>query len=125
MPSMQTSLEGLTLHVASVERSRDFYLSIPGAQLVHERGDEFALLQIGRTRLGLLNRRVLRAGGPGFHMEISTSATGVDELYEQVRAAGIEPQGPPRDRPWGERTFNATDPDGNLVEFDSNLTESD
>ena len=121
---MQTSLEGLTLHVASVERSRDFYLGIPGAQLLHERGDEFALLQIGRTRLGLLNRRVLRKGGPGFHMEISTSESGVDELYEQVRAAGIEPDGPPRSRSWGERTFHATDPDGNLVEFDSRLDES-
>ncbi|HYW23721.1 MAG TPA: VOC family protein [Terriglobales bacterium] len=121
---MRTSLEGLTLHVASVERSRDFYLAIPGAQLLHERGDQFALLQIGRTKLGLLNRRVLRAGGPGFHMEISTSATGVDDLYEQVRAAGIEPEGPPRNRSWGERTFHATDPDGNLVEFDSRLEET-
>jgi lactoylglutathione lyase len=122
---METSLEGLTLHVESVERSRDFYLGIPGAQLLHERGDEFALLQIGGARLGLLNRRVLRAGGPGFHMEISTSATAVDDLYERVRAAGIEPDGPPRDRPWGERTFHATDPDGNLVEFDSRLGETE
>jgi lactoylglutathione lyase len=120
---MQTSLEGLTLHVASVERSRDFYLAIPGAQLLHERGDEFALLQIGRMKLGLLNRRVLREGGPGFHMEVSTAATGVDDLYEQVRANGITPTGPPRDRAWGERTFHATDPDGNLVEFDSRLGE--
>jgi lactoylglutathione lyase len=122
---MQTSLEGLTLHVASVDRSRDFYLGIPGAQLLHERGDEFALLQIGKARLGLLNRRVLRDGGPGFHMEISTAATGVDDLYERVRAAGIETDGPPRDRPWGERTFHATDPDGNVVEFDSNLNETE
>jgi catechol 2,3-dioxygenase-like lactoylglutathione lyase family enzyme len=122
---MQTSLEGLTLHVASVERSRDFYLAIPGAKLLHERGDEFALLQIGRARLGLLNRRFLRAGGPGFHIEVSTSATAVDELYERVRAAGIEPEGPPRDRPWGERTFHAMDPDGNVVEFDSSLGDAE
>ncbi len=118
---MDASLEGLTLHVASVERSRDFYLGIPGAELVHQRGDEFALLRIGRSHLGLLNRRFLRDGGPGFHMEISTSADGVDALYDRVREGGIEPTGPPRDRPWGERTFHATDPDGNLVEFDSSL----
>ena len=118
---METSLEGLTLHVESVARSRDFYLGIPGARLLSERPDEFALLQIGRSRLGLLNRRFLRAGSPGFHMEVCTVASGLDELYEQVRAAGIEPEGPPRDRPWGERTFHATDPDGNLVEFDSSL----
>lgn len=122
---MQTSLEGLTLHVESVERSRDFYLAIPGAKLLSQRGDEFALMQIGRTKLGLLNRRFLRAGGPGFHLEVSTSTAGVDRLYDHVRAAGIEPDGPPRDRSWGERTFHAIDPDGNMVEFDSRLGEGE
>jgi catechol 2,3-dioxygenase-like lactoylglutathione lyase family enzyme len=32
-------------------------------------------------------------------------------------AAGVKPIGEPRDRPWGERTFNVRDPDGNLLEF--------
>ena len=116
---METSLEGLTLHVDDVERSRDFYLRIPGAVLVDHRPGDFALLQIGGARLGLLTTRYLRGGGPGFHMEISTSSDAVDALYEQVRAAGIEPDGPPADRSWGERTFHVTDPDGNLIEFDS------
>ncbi|HEY4027443.1 MAG TPA: VOC family protein [Candidatus Dormibacteraeota bacterium] len=120
---MQISLEGLTLHVADIARARDFYLSIPGAELLTERADEFALIRIGRSRLGLLNRRVLRGGGPPFHMEICTTGSAVDELYERVRAAGIETDGPPRDRPWGERTFHATDPDGNTVEFDSTLED--
>jgi catechol 2,3-dioxygenase-like lactoylglutathione lyase family enzyme len=118
---MNASLEGLTLHVNDVVRSRDFYLRIPGAKLLHERGDEFALLQIGRARLGLLARRVLGGAGPSFHVEISTSSAGVDELYERLRTAGIEPEGPPTNRSWGERTFQVLDPDGNRVEFDSNL----
>src|SRR2546429_9853888 len=100
---METSLEGLTLHVESVARSRDFYLGIPGARLLHERGDEFALLQIGRARLGLLNRRFLRAGGPRFHMEGSTGGPRGGELDAPRRAARIQPGGPPRGRPWGER----------------------
>ncbi|MDQ6772562.1 MAG: VOC family protein [Candidatus Dormibacteraeota bacterium] len=117
---MKTSLEGLTLHVQDVERSRRFYERLPGAVLIHERPGEFALLQLGGGRLGLLNAQYLGGGGPGFHMEISTGADAVDAVYEQVRAAGIEPDGPPADRPWGERTFHVTDPDGNRIEFDSN-----
>src|SRR2546430_16826069 len=104
---METSLEGLTLHVESVARSRDFYLGIPGARLLHERGDEFALLQIGRARLGLLNRRFLRAGGPRLPMEGSTVAPRGGELYERVRAARLQPDRPPPGPPRGGRTVPA------------------
>ena len=118
---METSFEGLTLHVGDVARSRDFYLRIPGTELVSERAGEFALLRIGQARLGLLNRRMLGAGAPSFHIEVSTSTAGVDELYEHLVAAGVEPEGPPANRSWGERTFHVKDPDGNRIEFDSNL----
>jgi lactoylglutathione lyase len=115
---MQASLEGLTLHVEDVERSRDFYARLPGAVIEVHRPGEFALFRIGQARLGLLNRNYLVGDGPGFHVEISTAEGAVDDLYEQVRAAGIEPVGPPANRPWGERTFHVKDPDGNLLEFD-------
>jgi lactoylglutathione lyase len=122
---MHLSLEGLTLHVADVERSREFYQRLPGAVLVGHRPGQFALLQIGKARLGLLARRFLPEGAPGFHLELSTSLAGVDELYEEVRSAGLTPDAPPTDRAWGERTFHVTDPDGNELEFDSRLGESD
>lgn len=118
---MQTALTGVTLHVDDVERSRDFYLRIPGAVLVQHRPGEFALVRIGEQQLGLLAASVLPEGSPGFHMEISATRSDVDALYEQVRAAGIEPDGPPADRWWGERTFHVADPDGNTIEFDSRL----
>jgi catechol 2,3-dioxygenase-like lactoylglutathione lyase family enzyme len=118
---MDVSLTGLTLHVEDVERSRDFYMRIPGAVLVQHRPGDFALLQLGEGRLGLLSARYLEAGAPGFHVEVSSSLAGVDALYDQVRANGIEPHSPPTDRSWGERTFHVSDPDGNLIEFDSRL----
>jgi catechol 2,3-dioxygenase-like lactoylglutathione lyase family enzyme len=118
---MDISLTGLTLHVDDVERSRDFYMRIPGAVLVEHRPGDFALIQLGEGRLGLLSARYLWLGGARFHMELSSSRAGVDALYEQVRASGIEAQSPPTDRAWGERTFNVSDPDGNLIEFDSRL----
>lgn len=103
-------LDGLTLEVDDVERSREFYQRIPGAILEHHRPGEFALLRIGEARLGLLG-----FGAPGFHIEISTSD--VDLLHRHLTQAGLEPLSPPRDRHWGERTFDVIDPDGNRIEF--------
>jgi uncharacterized glyoxalase superfamily protein PhnB len=41
----------------------------------------------------------------------------LDGIYDELRGVGVEPVGPPRDRPWGERTFEVVDPDGNRLEF--------
>lgn len=106
----QVSLAGLTLHVADVERSREFYARMPGAVLVAHRPGEFALFCIGRSRLGLL-----RHDG-GFHMEFECGS--LDGTYAQLRDAGFAPDGPPTERAWGRRDFRLTDPDGNTLEFD-------
>ncbi len=103
-------LEGLTLQVPDVERSLAFYRRLPGAVLEHHRPGEFALLRIGPGCLGLLG-----FGAPGFHLEISTDD--LDALHAQLSEAGMQPDGPPADRHWGERTFFMTDPDGTTIEF--------
>ena len=41
----------------------------------------------------------------------------VDGLYARVLAAGLSPEAPPRDAPWGERFFHLTDPDGHELSF--------
>ncbi|MYH41891.1 MAG: hypothetical protein F4150_09150, partial [Chloroflexi bacterium] len=41
----------------------------------------------------------------------------VDALYRRARAAGLEPEGPPRDAEWGERYFHLRDPDGHELSF--------
>jgi catechol 2,3-dioxygenase-like lactoylglutathione lyase family enzyme len=41
----------------------------------------------------------------------------VDGLYARLVAAGVTPQAPPRDAPWGERFFHVTDPDGHEISF--------
>jgi len=51
----------------------------------------------------------------GLHLEVSTPD--VNDYHGRLLRVGIEPVGAPRDRPWGERTFNVKDPDGNLIEF--------
>lgn len=107
---MRASLEGLTLHVRDIEASREFYARIPGAVLESHRPGEFALFRIGKSHLGLLQSTTT-----GLHLEVSTAD--VDDFYKRLVAAGVKPVGAPRDRPWGERTFNVRDPDGNLLEF--------
>lgn len=107
---MRASLEGLTFHVRDLERSREFYARIPGAVLEAHRPGEFALFRIGKAHLGLLQSRT-----SGLHLEVDTPD--VDEFYKRLVEAGLEPVSAPRDRPWGERTFNVRDPDGNMIEF--------
>ena len=120
---METALTGLTLHVADVERALDFYKGIPGARVQMHRPGDFALLDFGGGRLGLLAVRFLGAQASPFHLEIASTKNGVDELYDQFQASGIETLDAPTDRGWGERTFHAHDPDGNLIEFDSRLND--
>src|SRR5262245_16410081 len=109
---VNTSLEGITLQVADVERSLAFYGTIPGAIVAYHRPGEFALVTIGKGRLGLLSKRF---GGPT-HVEIDTGD--LDGLYQQLREAGITPESPPSKKPWDVvRDFVVVDPDGHAIEF--------
>jgi catechol 2,3-dioxygenase-like lactoylglutathione lyase family enzyme len=51
------------------------------------------------------------------HLEVAD----VDAEYERLRAAGLEFEGPPEDRPWGVRSTAALDPAGHSVEITSPL----
>ena len=43
---------------------------------------------------------------------------GVDQLYEEMSAAGVvHPNGPLTDQPWGLREFAVLDADGNMIKF--------
>jgi hypothetical protein len=51
---MNISLVGVTLHVADVERSLNFYKRIPDSSILYHMPGTFALLRVGSGRLGLL-----------------------------------------------------------------------
>lgn len=104
-----TTLEGISLHVADVERSVEFYLKLPGVELVHQRRDEFARLKIGD---GFLH--VVRLPKAGFHVEINVDD--VEAYHSDVLSAGLSASRPQR-HPWGKTDFHLTDPDGNILEF--------
>ena len=106
---MTISLVGLTLHVADVDRSVEFYRRLPGAAVLFHLPGRFAMLRLGAGRLGLLADRKRP-----FHVELEVPD--LAEAAAELRRLGCETDGPTR-RQWGEEDVLVTDPDGNLLEF--------
>ena len=106
---MMVSLSGLTLHVADVDGSLQFYRRLPSAVVLFHLPGRFALLRLGHGRLGLLADQ-----NRPFHIEFEVED--LDAAATQLRKLGLEVEGP-TERPWGERDVLVRDPDGNLLEF--------
>ena len=113
--TVSTSLEGISLLVADVEKSVAFYSKLPGAQMIMHRTGHFAKFKIGEGHIQVVG---LPPEEKSFHIEMD--APDLQGLYEHLRAAGIEPDGPPTKRSFGRTNFRVHDPDGNIIEFDSN-----
>jgi catechol 2,3-dioxygenase-like lactoylglutathione lyase family enzyme len=77
--------------------------------------DAFSSLRAGAGFLNLIAESPGRSwswwGRVIFHV------ADVDALYRRALAAGLRPEAPPRDAPWGERFFHLTDPDGHELSF--------
>ena len=106
---MSISLVGVTLHVADVERSLNFYQRLPDSSVLFHRPGRFALLRIGSGRLGLLQDHQRT-----FHVEVDCQD--LDATCALLQESGFQTEGPTT-RAWGERDVLVIDPDGNLVEF--------
>ncbi|MGH7439008.1 MAG: VOC family protein [Polyangiaceae bacterium] len=118
-------LDGL-LSVANVKRSLKFYSETLGFKIVVDAAPDFALVRVdgkGGGTIGLLAlryavgkkaKRVTPAMRAGAHVELSTND--LDDLYEKLKARGVEFESPPHDEPW-ERLAWARDPDGYTLEF--------
>jgi uncharacterized glyoxalase superfamily protein PhnB len=115
--TIKVSLEGVAIHVRDVEAALDFYRRIPGATVLTHRPGHIAIVAIGKNALNLV--RIPEQ--PPFHLEIETDA--VDALYERLSEEGFDISGPPVNKPWGERTFYARDPEGNHLEFSQSRPE--
>ena len=116
-------LEGLTLTVASVERSLAFYCDRLGMKAEWRALPAFAMIRHGAGTLGLLALEEAEKEGvvestpaqkAAIHVELSTDD--LDGLYRELVARGVEFHQPPHDEPW-ERSMTAYDPDGYAVEF--------
>ena len=115
--------EGLTLTVASVERSLAFYGGTLGLEVKINAAPAFGMIRVGGGTIGLISQALQAKEGveetsaaqkKAIHVELSSDD--LDGLYEELKARGVEFHEPPHDEPWG-RSMSALDPDGYVVEF--------
>ncbi len=116
-------LEGLTLTVADVQQSVDFYGGKLGLKVAWSALPAFAMLRLGAGTIGLLAMAEAqkegveassRAQKSAVHVEFTTDD--LDGLYQDLKSKGVVFHQPPHDEPW-ERSMTAFDPDGYAVEF--------
>jgi catechol 2,3-dioxygenase-like lactoylglutathione lyase family enzyme len=120
MADQTVTFEGLSLPVADLDRSIDFYRSV-GFRL-ELRTDQFALLRLGSGTVGLLRigrGAALETGIPPrirALIQVELSTPDLDALFADLTSAGVRIDVPPRDRGF-ERSMQCLDPDGFTVEF--------
>ncbi len=94
--------EGLTLTVADVARSIEFYSDKLGLKVEWNALPAFAMIRIGAGTIGLLSVAEARKEGVedstgaqkrAIHVELSTDS--LDELYEELKAKGVAFHQPP------------------------------
>jgi len=122
MPEIR--LEGLTLRVADVKRSIEFYSGKLGLCVEIDKAPQFAMIRVGGPTGGTIGL-LMHDNAPGslsmtpeqragIHVELSTDH--LELLYEHLKTRGVVFFEPPHEEPW-ERSMRAQDPDGYTVEF--------
>jgi len=109
-----------------VLRLRAFYQAVFGGKAD---GDEWH----STLNAGGLHMVFLLENNPDFYYEYADGASNTilsfnvddtDEEYQRLLSIGIAPHTPPITHPWGARSFQFKDPDGNVLNFRSRPKES-
>ena len=108
-------ISAVTLATQDMARAVRFYQALGFALRHGGASASFSSLHAGTGFLNLIAQPAGRSwswwGRVIFHV------ADVDALYQRALAAGLRPEAPPRDAPWGERYFHLTDPDGHELSF--------
>jgi catechol 2,3-dioxygenase-like lactoylglutathione lyase family enzyme len=119
-------LEGLTLAVADVKRSIEFYRDQLGLAVEVDKAPQFGMIRVGGKNGGTIGLLAMELTGgaaakswtaqqrAAIHVELSTDD--LDALYNQLKTRGVRFHTPPHDEPW-ERCMDILDPDGYTVEI--------
>ena len=107
------SISAVTLGVADMARSVGFYEALGFRRLFGGPGERFTSYAVGESYLNLTTE----AAPVGWWGRMIFHVPDVDRFHANAVAAGLSPQFPPRDAPWGERYFHLLDPDGHELSF--------
>ena len=109
------SISAVTLAVADMARSVDFYRDKVGLEILYGGPSaSFSSFQVGDGYLNLIlnpQEPTVWWGRLIFHVD------DVDGLYAQLLQAGLSPSTEPVVASWGERFFHINDPDSHELSF--------
>lgn len=102
-----------------VQASRDFYVRLFGAEVLHEgAGGWFVLLKIGAGELGFMQpglatqAPIFRPAFGGQGVWIAIDVDDAEAEYRRLEALRAPIEVGLRDEPWGDRHFVVRDPNG-------------
>lgn len=108
-----TSLSAVTLAVADMAASTDFYEALGFEKIYGGAQAGFTSYRAGASYLNLI---AAQPGG-GFWGRAIFYVDDVDAFHANAINAGLDPAFEPRNAPWRERYFHIVDPDGHEISF--------
>jgi len=122
VPSAVECISAVSLATHDMARAVRFYRALGFTVRYGGEQSSFTSLHAGPGYLNLIAQPAGRQwswwGRVIFHV------ADVDAFHGRAIAAGLRPDGAPRDAPWGERFFHLTDPDGHELSFATPLSGS-
>jgi PPOX class probable F420-dependent enzyme len=112
---MIESISAVTLATHDMARAVSFYRALGFVTIAGGETADFTSFRIGAGYLNLIEAPLERRWA--WWGRVICHVADVDALYAHALAAGLQPQAPPRDAPWGERFFHLSDPDGHELSF--------
>jgi predicted enzyme related to lactoylglutathione lyase len=123
------NLFSIRIITADIKRLVQFYETVTGTSFMWLNEDfaqvktASAVLAIGSTRtLGFFGGDAVAQAGTNRSVIIEFLVEDVDAQYEKI-AGAIQPVQEPTTMPWGNRSLLFRDPDGNLVNFFTPVSE--
>jgi len=106
-------ISAVTLAVRDMAESVVFYERL-GLHVSY--GGPHAAFTTMRAARSVINLRYAPQGASNRWARVILRVRGVDALYQNLRAQGLHPS-IPKNAEWGERYFEISDPDGDVISF--------
>ncbi len=117
-PAVVSLRDAATLFVVQdVLRSVEHYRDVLGFRVEFTYGEPTFYAGVERDNVAIHLQAASETKRQPGHGAINVFVTGVDPLYQELKARGARTTEEPADRPYGMRDFDIVDLDGNLLCF--------